>query len=447
VLSWPQILTRKVARRAVLEKLCFVSAGALPALGAASSHCRRNFKGMRKRTALLSQRRLGWHCVALDVLLLLLGACSRRVAEKVPDLSDEARRNPATAAPAATPPAEKSRPELATAEAAAAAGGRGPDKVDLHDEAMGTNVHFIAYTNEQVDVAHVRAAMARALDEIRRLAGILSEWRSDSEVGKINLSPAQWVKVGPETFAVIRSALDAGRVSQGAFDITFQVMSDVWKFGSAAESEPKVPSKAEIERRRRFVNYRNVELDEPERAVRIPAGYKIGLGGIAKGYIVDRAADVLKKAGIQSFLVQAGGDLYGSGRKPDGSPWVSGIQDPRAAQGEFFATIELTNHAFSTAGDYARAYVIGNHRYHHIIDPRTGYPATASRSVTVWADDATTADAIDDAVFILGPQRGLELVEATPGVGVVIVDASNKVWVSPRLAGKVQVTRQPTDGI
>jgi thiamine biosynthesis lipoprotein len=312
---------------------------------------------------------------------------------------------------------------------------------------MGTNVHFIAYTNDQVDVAQVRAAMSQALDEIRRLEGMLSEWRSDSEVGKINLSPDQWVKVGPETFAVIRSGLDAGRASQGAFDITFQVMSDVWKFGSAAEAEPKVPSKAEIERRRRFVDYRKVQIDEAQRAVRIPAGYKLGLGGIAKGYIVDRAADVLKKARIRSFLVQAGGDLYGSGRKPDGSPWVSGIQDPRAAQGEFFATIELTDHAFSTAGDYARSYVIGTRRYHHIIDPRTGYPATASRSVTVWADDATTADAIDDAVFILGPKRGLELAEASPGVGVVIVDANNKVWVSPRLAGKVQLTRQPTDGI
>src|SRR6185369_495289 len=101
-----------------------------------------------------------------------------------------------------------------------------------------------------------------------------------------------------------------------------------------------------------------VELDEPQRAVRIPAGYKIGLGGIAKGYIVDRAADVLKKAGIQAFLVQAGGDLYGAGRKPDGSPWVSGIQDPRGPEGSSFATIELTDHAFSTAGDYARSYVI-----------------------------------------------------------------------------------------
>jgi thiamine biosynthesis lipoprotein len=350
--------------------------------------------------------------------LLLLGACSRRVPEAAPE-----------------------------PRAQAAGGSRAPEKVDLEDEALGTNVHFIAYTNDQVDSEHVRAAMSRAFDEIRRLERILSEWRNDSEVGKINLNPGHWVTVGPETFAVIRSGLDAGRASQGAFDITFQVMSDVWRFGSAAEAVPKVPSKAEIERRRRFVDYRKVELDPPQQAVRIPAGYKIGLGGIAKGYIVDRAADVLKKAGLQSFLVQAGGDLYGAGKKPDGSPWVSGIQDPRAAQGEFFATIELTDHAFSTAGDYARAYVLGGHRYHHIIDPHTGYPATASRSVTVWAEDATTADAIDDAVFILGPERGLKLADASPGVGVVIVDANNKVWVSPRLAGQVHVTRQPTDGI
>jgi thiamine biosynthesis lipoprotein len=279
------------------------------------------------------------------------------------------------------------------------------------------------------------------------VAGVLSEWRNDSEVGKINLNPDQWVSVGPETFAVIARALEEGKVSDGAFDITFQAMSDVWKFGSAAEAEPKVPSKAEIERRRRLVDFRKVELDLQARAVRIPKGHSVGLGGIAKGYIVDRAADVMKQAGIRAFLVQAGGDLYGAGRKPDGSPWVSGIQDPRGAQGQFFATIELTDHAFSTAGDYARSYVIGNRRYHHIIDPRTGYPATASRSVTVWADDATTADAIDDAVFILGPERGLKLAEATPGVGVVIVDKNNKVWLSPRLQGKVHLTRPPTDGI
>jgi thiamine biosynthesis lipoprotein len=104
------------------------------------------------------------------------------------------------------------------------------------------------------------------------------------------------------------------------------------------------------------------------------------------------------------------------------------------------------NHAFSTAGDYARAYFKGGKRYHHILDPRTGYPATACRSVTIWAPDATTADAIDDAVFILGPERGLPLVESIPDAGAVIVDARNRVWVSKRLQKRVAVLRAPSDG-
>jgi thiamine biosynthesis lipoprotein len=378
----------------------------------------------------------------LALLSLLVSACSRQTAGEAQKMRDVARVNSAVSRAFAEGPPSPLAPEQPIGDAS-----HGPDEVDFQDEAMGTNVRFVAFTNDRVDVAQVRSAMSAAFDEIKRLEALLSEWRNDSEVGQINLNPAQWVRVGPETFAVIARGLAAGAASQGAFDITFQAMSDVWKFGSAAEAEPKLPVKAEVEQRRRFVDFRKVEIDARTRAVRIPQGFKLGLGGIAKGYIVDRAADILKKAAIQAFLVQAGGDLYGAGRKPDGSPWVTGIQDPRAPQGEFFATIELTDHAFSTAGDYARSYVISGRRYHHIIDPHTGYPATASRSVTVWADDATTADAIDDAVFILGPERGLALVQDSPGVGVVIVDKNNKVWLSPRLSGKVHVTRQPTDGI
>ncbi|HSU38669.1 MAG TPA: FAD:protein FMN transferase, partial [Polyangiaceae bacterium] len=202
-----------------------------------------------------------------------------------------------------------------------------------------------------------------------------------------------------------------------------------------------------IDKARRLIDYRKVELDPARRAVRIGKEQKLGLGGVAKGFIVDRAARVLREVGLSAFLVQAGGDLYGAGRKPDGSAWVSGIQDPRGPQGEYFATIELEDHAFSTAGDYARSYVLGGKRYHHIIDPRSGYPATACRSVTVWAPDAFLADAIDDAVFILGPEQGLALVESLDGVGVVIVDRNNKVTVSPRLAGKVRLLAQPTNGL
>jgi thiamine biosynthesis lipoprotein len=386
--------------------------------------------------------------IAVVILPWLLAACTRPAAEKTPELTDAARASSVASLATAAPPLPADRSSNVEApQDPVNSTNAGPQKVDFQDEAMGTNVHFVAFTNDQADVAKVRSTMSQALAEMRRLEGVLSEWRDDSEVGKINLNPDQWVSVGPETFAVIARALEEGKASDGTFDITFQAMSDIWKFGSAADAVPQLPSKAQVEQRRKLVDYRKVELDSAARAVRIPKGHKLGLGGIAKGYIVDRAAGIFRKAGIQTFLVQAGGDLYGGGKKPDGSPWVSGIRDPRAAEGVFFATIELTDHAFSTAGDYARSYVIGNRRYHHIIDPRTGYPATASRSVTVWADDATTADAIDDAVFILGPERGLKLVAANPGVGVVIVDKNNKVWISPRLQGKVHVTRQPTDGI
>jgi len=310
---------------------------------------------------------------------------------------------------------------------------------------MGTSVHLVAYTTAAVDPPAVERAFDAALAEIRRLEAVLSEWRDDSDVGRINANAGSWVEIGPETLEVLEKSLWAGQMSDGTFDITFQSMSSLWKFGSAQDANPAVPSAAEVARARTRVDYRRVELEREPKRARIPRQFAIGLGGIAKGYIVDRAAAALRSAGLHSFLVQAGGDLYGAGKKPDGSRWVSGIQDPRGPQGSFFASVELEDHAFSTAGDYARAFIHNGKRYHHILDPRTGYPASASRSVTVWARDALTADMVDDAVFILGPERGLALVEAMDGVGVVIVDASNEVWTSRRLQGKVHISRKPTD--
>ncbi len=143
-----------------------------------------------------------------------------------------------------------------------------------------------------------------------------------------------------------------------------------------------------------------------------------------------------------------GGDLFARGKKPDGKEWTAGIRDPRGkSPQDFFAMLSISDHAFSTAGDYERSYVVGGKRYHHILDPRTGYPATACRSVTIWAPTALLADEIDDAVFILGPEKGLALVESLDGVGAVIVDAKNNVWVSKRLKGKLEVVASPTDGI
>jgi len=312
---------------------------------------------------------------------------------------------------------------------------------------MGTSITLVTFTSESHDEIALKQAFAAAVSEIRRLENLLSEWKPDTEIGTLNRSGGDWVRLSPETLEVLDRGLWAGTLSEGTFDITFQAMSELWKFGSASEKTPVVPSPAAIAERKRLVDYRKVELDRAGSRARIGKGQQVGLGGIAKGYIVDRAARVLERAGVKAFLLRAGGDLFGAGRKPDGSRWVSGIQDPRGTDGHFFALLELEDHAFSTAGDYARSYVIGGKRYHHIIDPRTGYPATACRSVTIWAADAVTADAVDDAVFILGPERGLALVERLDGVGAVIVDAQNRVTISRRLEGRVKITHAPTDGI
>lgn len=311
---------------------------------------------------------------------------------------------------------------------------------------MGTTIVLVAYDNPEVGEAEARKAMTEAVEEIRRLEALMTTFR-DSELTRANARAGEFSPISPETVEVIEKSLWAGRISEGTFDITFHTLGDLWKFGSVAEPNPRPPSREEAARRAALVDYRLVELDVAGRRVKVPEGRSIDLGGIAKGYAVDRAADVLRKRGLRDFLVQAGGDLYGSGRKPDGTPWVSGVQDPRGEKGEYFATLPLEDHAFSTAGDYARAFIHEGRRYHHIIDPRTGYPATECRSVTVWAPTALLADAIDDAVFILGPEKGLELVESLPGVGALIVDKNNRVWTSRRLEGKVRLLRSPTDGI
>lgn len=367
-----------------------------------------------------------------SVLVACAVACARA---PEPGAGSRAERGGASAASSAAPGATSAAPGPAGE----------PIKIDVQTTAMGTHVEVVAYAANVGDEARTRAAIAEAVERMRALEAVLTDWKAESDVGRINAQPGRAVTVSSSTEECVTRGLWIGEQSQGAFDLTFQTMKALWRFGDAAEANPAPPSAAAVAAARRDVDYRQVRVDHQAHTVQIGARQQLGLGGIAKGYIVDRGAALLQERGVQSFLLQAGGDLYGRGKKPDGSPWVSGIRDPRGDG--FFAVIELEDHAFSTAGDYARSYVHGGKRYHHIIDPHTGWPATASRSVTVWAPDAFTADAVDDAVFILGPERGLKLAESVAGVGVVIVDAQNRVHVSPRLTGKIKILRDPTAGL
>jgi FAD:protein FMN transferase len=319
------------------------------------------------------------------------------------------------------------------------------ERVTGEGRAMGTHLAFAAFTRPGVDAARARDLFDAAIAEIVRLEKLMTTWDPDSEVSRINAEAGRHpVEVGPETFDVIAESLHASAISQGAFDITFETLHGLWKFDQ--DLDPHPPSPQQVGDRVRYVGYWHVKLNAVARSVFLDESHvRIGLGGIAKGYAVDKASRVLSDGGLDSFYVQAGGDLYAHGTKPDGSPWLAGIRDPRGPETDYFAMMPVLDHAFSTAGDYERTYVAGGKRYHHIIDPHTGYPATASRSVTVWATTALLADELDDAVFILGPEKGLALVESLEDVGAVIVDAHNRVWKSKRLEGRVQAVHAPTD--
>ena len=168
------------------------------------------------------------------------------------------------------------------------------------------------------------------------------------------------------------------------------------------------------------------------------------LGGIGKGYAVDRAAAIMRGRGINDFMIQSGGDLYVAGRRGD-RPWRAGIQDPRGPAGSIFAAMDLTDSAFSTSGDYERFFMKDGRRYHHIIDPDLGEPAQGSRSVTIVTPRAVVADGLSTGVFILGPEKGMALIERLQGVEGVIVTGSNNLLVSSGLAGRLVVRSPPTD--
>ncbi len=313
--------------------------------------------------------------------------------------------------------------------------------------AMGTEVTFSAFTAEP---ERAQRAFAAAYDEIRRVELLMTDWerpgQPESDVVRINKAAGkQAVTVSAETIAVIQQSLEMSRRSHGAFDITFAVMRGLWRFDE--DMDRTVPPLTEIARRRKLINWRDVVVDAKAHTVKLRrAGMRLGLGGIAKGYAVDRCAAVLHDEGLANFMVQAGGDLFVSGSKGP-LPWKVGIRDPRGAADKTIGYMPIRDHAFSTAGDYERSFILDGKRYHHIIDPKTGFPATASREVTIFAPTAFLADALDDAAFILGPKAGLALVDGTPDCAALIVDAQNQIWMSKSLEGKLVRTGPPTGGI
>ena len=317
----------------------------------------------------------------------------------------------------------------------------GPHLIERTHPSMGAQAHVSAWTSD--DTAALRA-FDEGFAELERLEALMSIWRPGSDIVRLNEAAGRNpVVVSADVLDALRTAYEVGDWTGGAFDVTFAALADVWKFDH--DQDNRIPSPDEIRVRIPLVDYRALRLDATARSAYLTRkGMRAHLGGIGKGYAIDRVAALFKSRGLRNFMIQFGGDLYVAGTRGP-RPWHLAIQDPRGAPGKTFAAIELSDSSFSTSGDYERFFMRDGHRYHHILDPRTGAPAQGCRSVTIVADNATLADALSTGVFVMGPTAGMALIEKLPKVDGVIVTSENRVLVSSGLTGRLQVLAEPTD--
>ncbi len=290
---------------------------------------------------------------------------------------------------------------------------------------MGTEVSVNLWHD---DNAAGQELVAAVLAEAERIDRLMSTYIDTSRISDVNrLAASKAVVTGDELFQLIRRSLDISVLTHGAFDITYDSVGQHYDF-----RERRRPDAETVETERQQIDYRLIEMDQAAGTVRFrKPGVRINLGGIAKGYVVERGVDILRNHGVENGIVTAGGDsrLLGDRR---GRPWMIGIRDPRN-EGQVAISVPLEDEAISTSGDYERYFEEGGVRYHHIIQPSSGAPATGVHSATVFGPDAVLTDALSTSVFIMGVDRGLRLIGSLPDYESIVIDAEGRIFYSDGL--------------
>ncbi len=291
---------------------------------------------------------------------------------------------------------------------------------------MGTEVSVYLWSD---DPEAGRVTIEAVFAEVARIDRMMSTYREDSRISAINRDAArQSVYAGPELFSLLVRSADVAEMTQGAFDITYDSVGQHYDFRARAR-----PNRQTLDATLANIDYRLVELDVAANTVGfVREGVRINLGGIAKGYVVERGIAILRSHGHRHGIVTAGGDsrLLGDRR---GQPWVIGIRDPRR-EGEVAMRLPLADEAISTSGDYERYFEEDGVRYHHIIHPNTGESATGVHSATVIGPDAVMTDALSTSVFVMGVDRGLRLIASLDGYESIVIDANGRIFFSDGLA-------------
>ena len=307
--------------------------------------------------------------------------------------------------------------------------------VSFTQEVMATPITVHVPRRDGADAADAVFGVFRAVD------ARMSEWKPTSPLTEVNRAAGRAeIAVPADLRDVIRRGVEIGDMSDGAFDITWAALWGLWDFRAP---QPSVPADLDIDQRTALVDYRRIIIDDDAGTVFLPQrGMMIGLGGIAKGYALERAAAVLRQRGVSGFLITAGGQVIVSGTRGD-RPWRVGIRDPRGAPTDYFAYLEASDTSIATSGDYERFFVLDGQRYHHILDPRTGRPTRGVRSATVISADATLADGLSTALMVIGVTRGLALAEQQDNVEAILVDDKGHVHMTSGLAGDLRLEHPP----
>jgi FAD:protein FMN transferase len=297
---------------------------------------------------------------------------------------------------------------------------------------MGTSWTIKIPLSNEVDGDSAQSAADSAFMELARIEEVMSEWQPDTPISLINSAAGSHPVEAPEELvSIIERGIEYGNLSRGAFDITWLGMGHLWTFGD----DFRVPEENEIREAVGRIDFRKIVLSG--NSVFLPdPGMAIGLGGIAKGYAIDRAGLIIRQAGIEDFLVDGGGDILAFG-SINGRAWRVGIRDPRGGRNDLIRKLSVSGGSVVTSGDYERARIVDGRRYHHIIDPRTGYPADKCRSVTIFSPEAEKADVLATAVFVLGPEEGLELVKEDGNSEALIIDASGEIFQTAGFEGLI----------
>ncbi|WP_093409570.1 FAD:protein FMN transferase [Salegentibacter flavus] len=293
---------------------------------------------------------------------------------------------------------------------------------------MGSRFDITVVANDSTSAnKHIDTAVA----EISRIEKLISSWDANSQTSEINRnSGVNPVKVDAELFELIERSIKLSQLTDGAFDITYASMDKIWKFDG---SMTLMPSEKEIKASVAKVGFRNIVLDRENKTVFLKLeGMKIGFGAIGKGYAADKAKALLISKGMPAGIINASGDMNTWGKQPNGKEWKVAITNPMD-KNKVFALLPVTNGAVVTSGDYEKYVNLQGKRYTHIIDPRTGYPASGIISVTVFAPKAELADALATSVFVMGKEAGLDRINQLPGIECIIIDDRGNITKSKNI--------------